>query len=162
MQRLTNVTEQLRRKDVSQVIALLSSSSSSFLSSATTTPPNTNTNSTTTAAGAGGAAPSTTPTTTSISSGPKAPTTAAAGAATAAGGERLGELLRRWKQADVDVTEAANEARDNVKYLFTLERFLEPLYSGKCEGLCGGAGGDGPSLNANTDNTQRKQARRRP
>ena len=39
-------------------------------------------------------------------------------------------LLRTWKQIDINLTEAANEAKDNVKYLATLDKFIEPLYSG--------------------------------
>lgn len=39
-------------------------------------------------------------------------------------------LLRRWKQIDVTITEAANEAKDNVKYLNSLLKFLDAFYSG--------------------------------
>lgn len=45
-------------------------------------------------------------------------------------GSQFSELLRRWKQIDVTITEAANEAKDNIKYLSSLQRFVGPLYDG--------------------------------
>ena len=40
-----------------------------------------------------------------------------------------------WRGIDNKVTESLSEAKDNVKYLQTLEKFLEPLYVGNPESI---------------------------
>ena len=37
-------------------------------------------------------------------------------------------LLSQWRDIDAQLTDALNEARDNVKFLSNLDKFLEPLY----------------------------------
>jgi dynein heavy chain len=38
--------------------------------------------------------------------------------------------ISNWRSIQLRVTEQLNEAKDNVKYLLTLERYIEPLYDG--------------------------------
>ena len=38
--------------------------------------------------------------------------------------------LKRWRLCELALAEAANEANDNIKYLFALDKHIEPLYSG--------------------------------
>lgn len=56
------------------------------------------------------------------------------------GGESVGRnrdtihmLTSSWRGLELKVTESLNEAKDNVKYLTTLEKFIEPLYEGTPE-----------------------------
>ena len=44
-------------------------------------------------------------------------------------------LIQKWKNNDIQLTEALNEAKDNVKYLRTLENFIEPLYIGNPQSI---------------------------
>jgi dynein heavy chain len=38
------------------------------------------------------------------------------------------KLIKKWKLIDQSVTDALNEAKDNNKYLSSIEKYVEPLY----------------------------------
>lgn len=46
------------------------------------------------------------------------------------GQENINKLMLNFQRIDLALTDKLNEAKDNVKYLSTLEKFIEPLYTG--------------------------------
>jgi len=50
--------------------------------------------------------------------------------------ETIRVLLERWREVDLTITDALNEAKDNVRYLENLRRVIEPLYIEAPAAIC--------------------------
>ncbi|KAL4479549.1 hypothetical protein ABPG72_018535, partial [Tetrahymena utriculariae] len=47
--------------------------------------------------------------------------------------DQISRLIMEYNRLDLLLTDKLNEAKDNVKYLTTLEKFIEPLYNGSSQ-----------------------------
>ena len=54
--------------------------------------------------------------------------------------EACKQLLERWREVDLQITDGLNEAKDNVRFLDNLRQVIDPLYSGQPRSISDGMG----------------------